>query len=245
MTIVAIPLWIQAGEPDAAAGPEKVDAPGDPNARGYALLADRANAWSDLRISVVDAQAQEARAAEEAAAAAAATTTTVPTTTRASTTTAKPTSTVATTRATTTTRAPTTTRPPTTTVATTKAPTTTAKPTTTVPTTKAPTTTAVPAPPAGQPRALPAGTTPEMWLQLRMCESGNNYHASSSGGMYRGAYQFAQSTWNTIAASTPSLTRLVGVDPATAAPVDQDSMAYTLYEMRGKSPWPLCGAQLP
>jgi hypothetical protein len=84
-----------------------------------------------------------------------------------------------------------------------------------------------------------------MWLELRSCESGNNYHASSAGGIYKGAYQFTQATWNTIAASAPSLTRLVGVDPATAAPTDQDAVAYTLYEMRGKSPWPNCGAQLP
>ena len=229
LTIVAIPLWIQAGEPDASAGAEKLDAPGDPNARGYTLLADRAAAWSDLRTSVADAQVEAARAAEEAAAAAAAAATTTTTTTRAAITTAKPTTTVPTTKA------PTTTKPPTTT----------AKPTTTVTTTRPPTTTAVPAPPAGPPRALPAGTTPEMWLQLRTCESGNNYHSSSSGGAYRGAYQFSQATWNTIAASSSSLSRLVGVDPATAAPVDQDSMAYTLYELRGKSPWPLCGTQLP
>ena len=92
---------------------------------------------------------------------------------------------------------------------------------------------------------MPAGTTAQMWLQLRMCESGNNYRAVSSGGAYRGAYQFAQATWNTVAGSAPSLTRLVGVDPAAAAPVDQDAMAYTLYETRGKSPLPICGAQLP
>ena len=92
---------------------------------------------------------------------------------------------------------------------------------------------------------MPVGTTAEMWLQLRMCESGNNYRAVSSGGAYRGAYQFMQATWNTIAGSAPSLTRLVGVDPATAAPVDQDAMAYVLYETRGKSPWPICGTQLP
>jgi hypothetical protein len=92
---------------------------------------------------------------------------------------------------------------------------------------------------------MPAGTTPEMWMQLRMCESGNNYRALSPGGLYRGAYQFSQGTWNTVASSAASLTRLAGVDPATAAPVDQDTMAYTLYELRGKSPWPTCGAPLP
>jgi muramidase (phage lysozyme) len=84
-----------------------------------------------------------------------------------------------------------------------------------------------------------------MWYQLRMCESGNNYAALGSGGLYRGAYQFTQSTWNGVAASVASLSRLVGVDPAKAAPADQDAMAYTLYEQRGKSPWPLCGTVLP
>ena len=92
---------------------------------------------------------------------------------------------------------------------------------------------------------MPAGTTAEMWLQLRMCESGNNYHAVSSGGAYRGAYQFTQGTWNLIASTAPGQVRLVGVDPAAAAPTDQDAVAYVLYETRGKAPWPLCGAQLP
>ena len=243
LTIVAIPLWLQAGEPGASADVDRVDAPGDPDARGYALLANRATAWNDLRTVVVDEQEQEALAAAAAAAAATSTTTTLaPPTTRLATTTRPPT-TVATTKppttrpptTVTTTRAPTTTRPPTTT----------AKPTTTAPAPTAPPTTAVPAPPPGPPRALPAGTTAEMWLQLRMCESGNNYRAISSGGVYRGAYQFTQGTWNSVASSTPSLARLVGVDPATAAPVDQDSMGYTLYELRGKSPWPNCGAPLP
>ena len=54
LTIVAVPLWIQAGEPDASAGPERVDAPGDPGANGYALLSDRSTAWNDLRAAVAD-----------------------------------------------------------------------------------------------------------------------------------------------------------------------------------------------
>lgn len=84
-----------------------------------------------------------------------------------------------------------------------------------------------------------------MWRILRVCESGDNYRIVSAGGDYRGAYQFTQGTWNSVARSVPSLNRLAGVDPATAAPVDQDSMAYTLYEQRGKSPWPVCGDHLP
>jgi hypothetical protein len=249
LTIVAIPLWLQAGEPGASADVDRVDAPGDPGATGHALLSNRASAWGDLRQAVVEEQHQEELALAAAAAAATSTTTTTtlaPTTTRPVVTTRPPT-TVATTKAPTT-RPPTTaaptTRPPAT-VATTRPPTTTAKPPTTAPPPTAPPTTAVPPPPAGPARALPAGTTPEMWMQLRMCESGNNYRAVSSGGAYRGAYQFTQGTWNNVASSVATLTRLAGVDPATAAPVDQDSMAYTLYEQRGKSPWPSCGTPLP
>ena len=99
--------------------------------------------------------------------------------------------------------APTTTRPPTTTVATTKAPTTKA-PTTTVADDEGADDDqgadddgqadddgaddqGADRPPRCrlrrrvQARAMPAGTTAEMWLQLRMCESGSNYHAVELG----------------------------------------------------------------
>lgn len=185
-------------------------------------------------------------------------TTEAPTTTAAQTTTAAPPPPVAALAATSTTAAPTTTRPPTATAPpTTKATTTTAKPTTTTAkptttttrpptttTTRPPTTTVAP-PPPGPARPMPQGTTADMWLALRMCESGNNYRSLGSGGLFRGAYQFMQQTWNSTAASDPSLARLVGVDPINAAPVDQDSVAYRLYELQGKSPWPVCGASLP
>src|SRR5688500_18010866 len=98
LTIVAIPLWIQAGEPDAAAGTGKAAAPGDPDASGYALLADRSVAWVDLRSDVAEEQYQAEQAAAAAAAATTTTTTTAPTTTRATTTTRAPTTTVATTK---------------------------------------------------------------------------------------------------------------------------------------------------
>lgn len=77
---------------------------------------------------------------------------------------------------------------------------------------------------------------------MRVCESGNNYSALSPGGWYRGAYQFAQSTWDWVAASY--YPHLVGVDPAVAAPADQDMMALKLFEVGGAGHWPHCGRYL-
>ena len=58
----------------------------------------------------------------------------------------------------------------------------------------------------------------------------------SPGGTYRGAYQFDQGTWNS-AAELAGRTDLVGVDPATVAPGDQDLLAMTLFHSRGAAPW--------
>ena len=80
------------------------------------------------------------------------------------------------------------------------------------------------------------------WAALRRCESGGNYGAVSATGTYRGAYQFSRSTWNAVAAR--SHPRLVGVDPAAAAPADQDAMAMSLYRSSGSRPWPHCGRHL-
>ena len=67
-------------------------------------------------------------------------------------------------------------------------------------------------------------------------DSAGGYHAVSPGGVYRGAYQFLQSTWNNVAraAGRPDL---VGVDPAQAAPADQDQLALYLYHQQGAAPW--------
>jgi hypothetical protein len=62
------------------------------------------------------------------------------------------------------------------------------------------------------------------------------YQAVSPGGTYRGAYQFDQSTWDS-AAQLAGRTDLVGVDPAAAAPADQDLLAITLFHARGAQPW--------
>jgi hypothetical protein len=43
-------------------------------------------------------------------------------------------------------------------------------------------------------------------------------------------------TWNSIAASS-GRSDLVGLDPARAAPGDQDAMAAALYAQQGSAPW--------
>lgn len=80
------------------------------------------------------------------------------------------------------------------------------------------------------------------WAALRNCESGGNYGAVSGSGRYRGAYQFSRTTWDSVAAR--HYPHLVGVDPAAAAPADQDAMAQALYEMAGAGQWPHCGRHL-
>ena len=67
-------------------------------------------------------------------------------------------------------------------------------------------------------------------------ESHGNYGAVSPGGTYRGAWQFDQSTWDSNAAAS-GRPDLVGVDPATAPPGDQDAIAHDLYQRRGNQPW--------
>ena len=88
----------------------------------------------------------------------------------------------------------------------------------------------------------PPGPSGEAWAALRECESGGDYSIASSSGRYRGAYQFARTTWDSVAERhNPSL---VGVDPATASPVEQDAMALALYREAGSGPWPVCGRHL-
>ena len=67
-------------------------------------------------------------------------------------------------------------------------------------------------------------------------ESNGNYGAVSSGGTYRGAWQFDQPTWDSNAAAS-GRDDLVGVDPASVAPGDQDAIADDLYQRRGNQPW--------
>jgi hypothetical protein len=72
---------------------------------------------------------------------------------------------------------------------------------------------------------------------VRARESGGDYAVHNYGGSgASGAYQFLPSTWNAIAGAT-GRDDLVGVDPASASPADQDAMAAALYSQQGSSPW--------
>jgi peptidoglycan hydrolase CwlO-like protein len=98
--------------------------------------------------------------------------------------------------------------------------------------------------PAGTPPAAPtaiggATTDPALnpFLQcVVQAESGGNYGAVSPNGLYMGAFQFSQSTWN-LAASAAGLPGLVGVPPNTASKADQDTVAVALYALDGQQPW--------
>ncbi len=88
---------------------------------------------------------------------------------------------------------------------------------------------------SGSSAALPSvPVQTDGWEQLRQCESGGNYQ-SRSNSLYRGAYQFGYSTWESVGGTG---------DPADAPPAEQDARAYALYLLRGASPWPECGRYL-
>jgi hypothetical protein len=89
---------------------------------------------------------------------------------------------------------------------------------------------------------LPPGPSAGEWAALRDCEAGGDYSITNPSGKYRGAYQFDRSTWNSVAERHAP--QLVGADPATASPADQDAMAVALYSERGARPWPHCGRHL-
>lgn len=72
--------------------------------------------------------------------------------------------------------------------------------------------------PAGSPGADPTATNltdpalPPFLQCVVQAESGGNYQAVSPNGLYMGAFQFSQSTWN-YAARAAGLSNLVGVPP--------------------------------
>jgi len=73
-----------------------------------------------------------------------------------------------------------------------------------------------------------------VWLQLRECESGNNYQADTGNGFY-GAYQFSQSTWTNL--GYPGR-------PDLEPPAMQDAAAQKLQSQSGWGQWPACSAAL-
>ena len=73
-----------------------------------------------------------------------------------------------------------------------------------------------------------------VWLDLRLCESGDNYAEDTGNGFY-GAYQFALSTWWGLG---------YGGLPSDAAPAVQDQAAERLQAEAGWGQWPACSADL-
>jgi hypothetical protein len=90
------------------------------------------------------------------------------------------------------------------------------------------------------PTSSPANTSDPALNPFLQCvvqaESGGNYQAVSPNGLYRGAFQFSQPTWN-FAAQTAGRPDLVGVPPNQASKADQDTLAVALYALDGKRPW--------
>ncbi len=79
---------------------------------------------------------------------------------------------------------------------------------------------------------LPAGVSRATLDSIAACESGGDPTAISSGGSYRGKYQFSVETWESVGGSG---------DPAAASEAEQDYRAALLYAASGSSPWPVCG----
>jgi peptidoglycan hydrolase CwlO-like protein len=115
-------------------------------------------------------------------------------------------------------------------------------PVTTVPST--PTTTPAPtptSPPTTPPTTTPTTTPPStgggsggVWLELRTCESGDNY-AENTGNGYYGAYQFSAGTWTSL--GYPGR-------PDLEPPAMQDAAAMRLQASAGWGQWPACSAAL-
>jgi Transglycosylase-like domain/Putative peptidoglycan binding domain len=82
-------------------------------------------------------------------------------------------------------------------------------------------------------RSLSRGSSspPRILRLIAECESGGNPTAVSSGGRYRGKYQFSMTTWAAMGGDG---------DPAAAPEWLQDRIALKLYRRAGTSPWPNC-----
>lgn len=67
-------------------------------------------------------------------------------------------------------------------------------------------------------------------------DTAGGYQAVSPSGAFRGAYQFHQNTWDTVAGWV-GRHDLVGVPANLASPADQDLLAYELYRREGNRHW--------
>ncbi|MBV9661894.1 MAG: transglycosylase family protein [Acidimicrobiales bacterium] len=88
--------------------------------------------------------------------------------------------------------------------------------------------------PAPPPPPADNGGAGGVWLQLRQCESGDNYQANTGNGFY-GAYQFSPDTWNNL--GFPGR-------PDQEPPGMQDEAAQKLQAEAGWGQWPACAAAL-
>lgn len=93
------------------------------------------------------------------------------------------------------------------------------------------------APSTADPATTNADPALNAFLQcVVQAESGGNYGAVSPNGLYMGAFQFSQPTWN-MAAAAAGLPQLVGVRPNQATQAQQDAVAVALYSLDGERPW--------
>lgn len=88
---------------------------------------------------------------------------------------------------------------------------------------------------ASSPRAATGDADSLNWPALANCESGGNPRSVSSGGTYRGLYQFSMSTWSGVGGSG---------DPIDASADEQTYRAKVLYNRSGAGQWPNCGRYL-
>ncbi len=98
----------------------------------------------------------------------------------------------------------------------------------------APPTTVMPSPPPTTVPSAPSAGAGGEWLQLRECESGDNYQANTGNGFY-GAYQFSAQTWMDL--GYPGR-------PDQEPPGMQDAAAQKLQAQSGWGQWPACSAAL-
>ncbi len=100
-----------------------------------------------------------------------------------------------------------------------------------------PTTSSTAGAPASGPSQASADPALNAYLQcVVQRESHGDYTVVSSNGLYMGAFQFSQSTWN-VAARLAGLPGLVGTPPNLASKADQDTLAIALYAADGEQPW--------
>jgi transglycosylase-like protein len=93
-------------------------------------------------------------------------------------------------------------------------------------------------PPAGPPSGSGGGANHDdpFLVCTRTRESHGDYSVVNPAGPWYGAYQFSQSTWDSVA-NHAGRVDLIGVRPNTASVADQDAMAWALYQWQGKGPW--------